>query len=59
MTIGRHSQPIRRQQYPDRTDDVLEKALNQLGQGQGYSGHSMRATFITTALENGPKLEDV
>jgi DNA invertase Pin-like site-specific DNA recombinase len=25
----------------------------------GYSAHSMRATFITTALENGAQLEDV
>ena len=24
-----------------------------------YSAHSMRATFITTALENGAQLEDV
>jgi site-specific recombinase XerD len=26
---------------------------------RGYSAHSMRATFITTALENGASLEDV
>ncbi|MBY0514375.1 MAG: tyrosine-type recombinase/integrase, partial [Gemmataceae bacterium] len=26
---------------------------------RGYSAHSMRATFITTTLENGAKLEDV
>jgi integrase/recombinase XerD len=26
---------------------------------RGYSAHSMRATFITTALENGAQLEDV
>jgi integrase/recombinase XerD len=25
----------------------------------GYSAHSMRATFIRTALENGAQLEDV
>jgi hypothetical protein len=30
-----------------------------LGLGRGYSAHSMRATFITTALENGAQLEDV
>jgi site-specific recombinase XerD len=30
-----------------------------LGRGRGYSAHSMRATFITTALENGAQLEDV
>jgi integrase/recombinase XerD len=27
--------------------------------GRGYSAHSMRATFTTTALENGAQLEDV
>jgi Amidohydrolase len=26
---------------------------------RGYSAHSMRATFITTALENGAQLQDV
>ena len=30
-----------------------------IGLGAGYSAHSMRATFITTALENGAQLEDV
>ena len=30
-----------------------------LGLDRGYSAHSMRATFITTALENGAQLEDV
>jgi integrase len=29
------------------------------GLERGYSAHSMRATFITTALENGAGLEDV
>jgi integrase len=29
------------------------------GAMHGYSAHSMRATFITTALENGAQLEDV
>jgi integrase/recombinase XerD len=33
--------------------------VTQLGLGRGYSSHSMRATFITTALENGAKPEDV
>jgi integrase/recombinase XerD len=59
MTIGRHPQPIRRQLYPDRMGDVLEKYINQLGFGEGYSTHFMRATFVTTALENGAKQEDV
>ena len=30
-----------------------------MGVDRGYSAHSMRATFITTALENGAQLEDV
>ena len=30
-----------------------------VGYERGYSAHSMRATFITTALENGAKIEDV
>ena len=31
----------------------------QIGLGCGYSSHSMRTTFITIALANGDKLEDV
>jgi site-specific recombinase XerD len=31
----------------------------ELGLDRGYSAHSVRATFIATALENGAKLEDV
>ena len=42
-----------------RIDWILHKYVTQLGLGHGYSAHSMRATFITTALENGAKLEDV
>ena len=30
-----------------------------VGLDRGYSAHSMRATFITTALENGAQLKDV
>jgi integrase/recombinase XerD len=33
--------------------------VRQLDLGQGYSAHAMRATFITTALKNGAKLENV
>jgi site-specific recombinase XerD len=40
-------------------DNVLEKYINPLGLGQGYSAHSVRATFITIALGNGAKLDDV
>ena len=44
---------------PDAIDRVLRKYPSQIGLGRGYSAHSMRATFITTALENGAQLEDV
>jgi integrase/recombinase XerD len=44
---------------PDAIDRVLRKYAAEIGLGRGYSAHSMRATFITTALENGAQLEDV
>ena len=44
---------------PDAIDRVLRKHAAIIGLGRGYSAHSMRATFITTALENGAQLEDV
>jgi integrase/recombinase XerD len=59
MSIGRDPHPIRRQLAPDGVDYVVEKYVDQLGLGKGYSPHSMRATFITMALANGAKLEDV
>ena len=37
---------------------VLQKYVNRLGLEHGYSPHPMRATCITTALENGVKLDD-
>jgi integrase/recombinase XerD len=40
-------------------DWVLQKFSKQLKLEHGYSAHSMRATFITTALENDAKSEDV
>ncbi len=43
---------------PDAIDRVLRKYAASIGLGRGYSAHSMRATFITTALENGAQLED-
>jgi Phage integrase family len=39
--------------------DVERKYAAEIGLARGYSAHSMRATFITTALENGAQLEDV
>ncbi len=44
---------------PDAIDRVLRKYAAGIGLARGYSAHSMRATFITTALENGAQLEDV
>lgn len=44
---------------PDAIDRVLRKHAKTIGIGRGYSAHSMWATFVTTALENGCPLEDV
>lgn len=44
---------------PGAIDRVVRKYAAQIGLARGYSAHSMRATFITTALENGAALEDV
>jgi integrase/recombinase XerD len=49
----------RRGMDPDAIDRVVRKYAGDLGLDLGYSAHSMRATFITTALENGAQLEDV
>lgn len=40
-------------------DRILRKYARAAGLNHGYSAHSMRATFITTALDNGASLEDV
>lgn len=50
---------VRRAMSPDAIDRVVRKYAALVGQARGYSAHSMRATFITTALENGALLEDV
>jgi integrase len=52
-------QEKRRRMDPDAVDRVVRKHAAALGLDRGYSAHSMRATFITTALENGAQLEDV
>ena len=44
---------------PDAIDRVLRKHATAIGLGPGFSAHSMRATFITTALENWGTLDDV
>jgi integrase/recombinase XerD len=49
----------RRHMDPDAIDRVVRKYSGALRLDRGYSAHSMRATFITTALENGAQLEDV
>lgn len=57
---NRRGQEERRHMDPDMVDRVLRKyAAKALGLRKGFSAHSMRATFITTALENGASLEDV
>ena len=52
-------QVARRPMHPDAIDRILRKHACAIGIERGYSAHSMRATFITTALENGAQLEDV
>ena len=52
-------QDERRPMSPDNVDRIVRRFAARLGLGRGYSAHSMRATFITTALENGASLEDV
>lgn len=56
---NQNSKNAQRGMSPDAVDRVLRKYATQLGLSRGYSAHSMRATFITTALENGASLEDV
>ena len=55
---GKQSQ-ARRAMHPDAIDRLVRKHVAAIGLARGYSAHSMRATFITTALENGAQLEDV
>jgi integrase/recombinase XerD len=50
--------PARRMD-PDAIDPMVRKHAAAIGLARGYSAHSMRASFITTALENGAQLEDV
>ena len=57
---ARQQEPRRTEGYAARANDrVVGKCAAALALARGYSGHSMRATFITTALENGAQLEDV
>jgi integrase/recombinase XerD len=59
LSHNRKGQESRRHMDPDAIDRVLRKHAVAVGLPRGYSAHSMRATFITTALENGATLDDV
>ena len=50
---------IRAQLDPKAVDRILKKYVKKVGLGGRYSAHSMRASFITTALDNGASLEEV
>jgi site-specific recombinase XerD len=59
LSHNRKGQEPRRHMDPDAIDRILRKHASAIGLTRGYSAHSMRATFITTALENGATLDDV
>jgi site-specific recombinase XerD len=59
LSHNRKSQEGRRYMDPDAIDRVLRKHAKTIGWTRGYSAPSMRATFITTVLENGATLDDV
>ncbi|MEM4658308.1 MAG: tyrosine-type recombinase/integrase [Candidatus Methanosuratincola sp.] len=61
LPVGKswRNQNERRHISPDTVDRILRKYARQIGLLRGFSAHSMRATFITRALENGASLEDV
>ena len=56
---NQNAKESRRHLAPIAIDRVLRKYARSIGLERGYSAHSMRATFITTALDNGASLEDV
>jgi integrase/recombinase XerD len=49
----------RRHLHPKEIDRILKRAIRVAKIRGRFSAHSMRATFITTALANGASLEDV
>ena len=51
--------PLRRHLQPEAVDKILRDYAALAGLDAGYTAHSMRATFITTALDKGASLEDV
>jgi site-specific recombinase XerD len=50
---------LRRHLPPEAVDRILRHYTAVAGLDKGYTAHSMRATFITTALDKGASLEDV
>jgi integrase/recombinase XerD len=56
---SRRGLPVRRHLQPLTIDGILQRYVRQVGIKARYTPHSMRATFITTALANGASLEDV
>jgi integrase/recombinase XerD len=50
---------LRRHLQPEAIDIILRNYAAIAGLDTGYTAHSMRATFITTALDKGASLEDV
>lgn len=50
---------LRRHLDPDMIDRLVRKYAREIGVERGFSAHSMRATFITRALDNGASLEEV
>jgi hypothetical protein len=54
---NRKHQGAARAMHPDAIDWVLRPHAKSIGLGAGYPAHSMRATFMTTALENGCRVE--
>ncbi len=59
VKANQHHRQSRRHVHPETIDRVLRKYAALAGLDVGYTAHSMRATFITTALDNGASLEDV
>jgi site-specific recombinase XerD len=53
------AESLRRHLDPDLIDRIVRKYVAAIGLHHGFSAHSMRATFITRALDNGASLEEV
>jgi integrase/recombinase XerD len=45
--------------HPETIDRILRKYAASVGLDGGYTAHSMRSTFVTTALDRGASLEEV